>query len=210
MNDFRSREQPEALPRDGSRPPEILLFERIVPAVPESIGRIRRGLDESLTELDLGAGRRSDIALAVTEGVTNAVLHAYLDARPGPLYVAAGLSGASLSVTISDCGRGMVPRADSPGLGIGLSLIRRLADELTIGAADAGAGTTVTMLFHGLATAGAPRAIEPVRDADDLREYLHLLATAGALQADTRALIGEAEQAVATARRLRDARRRLH
>ena len=43
----------------------------------------------------------------VTEAASNTVLHAYGDLRPGPVYVAAAVSGRSLVLTVSDCGRGM-------------------------------------------------------------------------------------------------------
>jgi serine/threonine-protein kinase RsbW/stage II sporulation protein AB (anti-sigma F factor) len=216
MSGFRSPESRRAAPRSARPPPgtgtssERLVYERILPAVPASIGRIRRGFDETLSGLGVDGTLRTDIALAVTEAVTNAVLHAYLDARPGPLYVAAGLSGRRLRVSISDCGRGMVPRNDSPGLGVGLSLIRRLSDELTIVPSGTGAGTCVSMVFSAIATVGRlpAAAVAPGRDDDLVREYLHLLSAAGALQENSRALIAEAEQAVAKARRLRSARRR--
>jgi serine/threonine-protein kinase RsbW/stage II sporulation protein AB (anti-sigma F factor) len=51
-----------------------------------------------------------------------------------------------LAVVVRDHGRGMTPRADSPGLGVGLPLIASLAEtlELTNGADG---GTEVRMTF---------------------------------------------------------------
>jgi serine/threonine-protein kinase RsbW/stage II sporulation protein AB (anti-sigma F factor) len=186
---------------------EVLVYECILPAVPASTRRIRRGLDETLRMLGVDGGRRSDIALALTEAVTNAVLHAYLDNRPGPVYVAAGVSERHLCVTVSDCGRGMIPRTDSPGLGVGLSLIRKVSDEVTIGPSGSEAGTCIAMSYSGITPPASdpPPAIVPSRVLD---EYLDLLKTFGALQSDTQALLAEARQAVAQARRLQEARRR--
>ena len=78
-----------------SRGAALLLYEAILPAVPLCVGRIRRGLDEALAGIDVSAQRRRDIALVVTEAATNTVLHAYGDMRPGPIYVAAAVSGAT-------------------------------------------------------------------------------------------------------------------
>jgi serine/threonine-protein kinase RsbW/stage II sporulation protein AB (anti-sigma F factor) len=213
MSDFRSPESSEAAPRNARPPPaaatssEVLVYECIVPAVPASIRRIRCGLDEALRMLGVDGGRRTDIALALTEAVSNAVLHAYLDSRPGPVYVAAGVSERRLCVTVSDCGRGMIPRTDSPGLGVGLSLIRKVSDGVTIGPSGSEAGTCVAMSFRGVTPPASdpPAAIVPTRV---LAEYRDLLKTFGALQSDTRALLAEARQAVAKARRLQEARRR--
>jgi serine/threonine-protein kinase RsbW/stage II sporulation protein AB (anti-sigma F factor) len=41
-----------------------------------------------------------------------------------------------LRVIIADEGRGILPRADSPGLGLGLPLIATLAESLELGTGD--------------------------------------------------------------------------
>jgi serine/threonine-protein kinase RsbW/stage II sporulation protein AB (anti-sigma F factor) len=48
--------------------------------------------------------------------------------------------------TVSDAGRGLIPRPDSPGLGLGLAIIAQIADEFEIDEPDAG-GTRVRMGF---------------------------------------------------------------
>lgn len=60
--------------------------------------------------------RRADIALVVGEATTNAVVHAYRDPAPGPLYTAATLGADSLTIWISDFGSGMLPDPDDAGL----------------------------------------------------------------------------------------------
>jgi serine/threonine-protein kinase RsbW len=92
---------------------------------------------------------RSAVALAVTEACTNVVLHAYVGAEaPGYLEVSAGRTDGVIHVEVRDEGRGMVPRVDSPGLGLGLSLIAQLADVFVISTRRARAGMELKMEFH--------------------------------------------------------------
>jgi serine/threonine-protein kinase RsbW len=88
----------------------------------------------------------SDIKLAVTEACTNVVIHAYPDGE-GPMEVRAALGETELSVVVRDEGRGVVPRADSPGLGLGLPLIATLTESLELGTGDDDA-TEVRMTFR--------------------------------------------------------------
>lgn len=63
---------------------------------------------------------RSALTLAVTEACANVVMHAYLDAEvPGDVEVRAERVDEMLLVEVRENGRGMVPRLDSPGLGLG-------------------------------------------------------------------------------------------
>ena len=88
----------------------------------------------------------SDIGLVVSEGVTNAVHHAYVDADPGEVRVGVELRGEELEVVIEDDGRGMIPRPDSPGLGLGLPLIATLCDRFDAQTSPGG-GTKLCMWF---------------------------------------------------------------
>jgi serine/threonine-protein kinase RsbW/stage II sporulation protein AB (anti-sigma F factor) len=94
-----------------------------------------------------GIGVSPDIALAVSEAVTNAVLHAYRDGRPGEMRVVACAEPERLVVVVRDYGCGMSPHPDSPGLGLGLSVIGRLVAELSIERPDDGTGTRLRMSF---------------------------------------------------------------
>jgi anti-sigma regulatory factor (Ser/Thr protein kinase) len=193
--------------------PGVLIYERVLPALAGSAARIRRELIDTLGRHNLAADRRADIAVVVSEAANNAVLHAYRDPAPGPLYAAATLGSDSLTVWISDFGRGMLPRRDSPGLGLGVTLMTRLCDQLQICAHANGVGTCVTAMF-----AHIPRAAPHPTDRRDtptpgsgrremLLDYLQALRAANAaLREDTNAVLAQADLAVARARRLRHQR----
>jgi serine/threonine-protein kinase RsbW/stage II sporulation protein AB (anti-sigma F factor) len=84
----------------------------------------------------------------VSEAVTNAVVHAYAGAaEPGEVRLCARVDGDRVHVTISDDGCGMLPRLDSPGLGVGLPFIAHSTDTLDIGRNDSG-GTELRMSFR--------------------------------------------------------------
>lgn len=90
----------------------------------------------------------NDIALAVTEAATNAVLHAYRDdAQPGIVVIEVDREVACLCICVRDEGSGLAPRVDSPGLGLGLGLIAQVADSADVRAPESG-GTEVVMRFN--------------------------------------------------------------
>jgi serine/threonine-protein kinase RsbW len=91
-----------------------------------------------------------DLRLAISEAVTNAVVHAFRDqARPGTVTVSLAVeAGESAEVTIRDDGMGLSRRDDSPGLGLGLGLIARLADQVEHRAPRDGSGFELWMCFR--------------------------------------------------------------
>jgi serine/threonine-protein kinase RsbW len=86
------------------------------------------------------------VALALTEAATNVVVHAYRDGERGDVRVVACAERERLVVVVRDYGCGMRPHHDSPGLGIGLSLIGHLASHFNVEAPD-GDGTRIRMHF---------------------------------------------------------------
>lgn len=87
------------------------------------------------------------VALAVTEACSNVVVHAYREGRGhGRMTVLVESPGDSLYVTVLDDGIGILPRTDSPGLGMGLPLIRQLTDGLELRPRAEG-GSEVRMRF---------------------------------------------------------------
>ena len=97
-----------------------------LPAEPATVGSIRAGVRDFARAHGLGAPHVADLALAVTEAVTNCVVHAFVGREPGTVRTAIQAGAGELVVTVVDDGRGMQPRADSPGLGLGLPTIASL------------------------------------------------------------------------------------
>src|SRR5919202_845239 len=91
-----------------------------LPAEPESVPELRRIAREFAQEAGASARVAADVALAVSEAVTNAVVHAFVERPPGRVALAMEAGAGQLQVSVADDGRGMQPRADSPGLGLGL------------------------------------------------------------------------------------------
>jgi serine/threonine-protein kinase RsbW len=91
-------------------------------------------------------GSLSDVLLAVSEVVTNCVVHAYRGQPGGSVDLEARHTGGRLLLSVADEGAGMAPRHDSPGLGLGLPLVGRVAERVDI-TAQAGGGTLVRMCF---------------------------------------------------------------
>jgi anti-sigma regulatory factor (Ser/Thr protein kinase) len=116
--------------------PEVLgastdKLELALPAAPSSVATARHVLStyaERCGWTDLWP-----IQTAVSEAVGNAVLHAYPKSANGrQVWVSAEVDRDGLLVAVEDEGTGMRPRVDSPGLGLGISLIERLTDRLVM------------------------------------------------------------------------------
>lgn len=149
-------------------------FERVVPAVAEWVPRVRRELQEWATQLQLDDEHVHAVCLCVSEAMANAVTHAFLDRPPGTIDVVGEASAGRLEVRVVDNGRGMGPRHDSPGLGMGLPLMGRLCARVDLAPGPDGTGTEVRMLFEvpGLAAASAPesaRGKDILARLDDMR-----------------------------------------
>jgi anti-sigma regulatory factor (Ser/Thr protein kinase) len=93
--------------------------------------------------------RVGDISLAVSEAVTNAMVHAFRSlGDDGTILVVVTLRQHKwIDVSVTDNGSGMAPRDDSPGLGLGLPLIRHLADQFDHRRPAGGTGTELWMRF---------------------------------------------------------------
>ena len=121
-----------------------------VPAEPLEVRRLRSEVvsfaaDHGVQEPPIGS-----LKMAVSEAMTNVVVHAYDRASPGnvDVSVAVNVPEREVTVVVADQGLGMRPRADSPGMGLGLPLIGNLASELKILPAPSGRGTEVRMRFE--------------------------------------------------------------
>jgi serine/threonine-protein kinase RsbW len=138
---------PERGPAEsGQELPEHPDLSLTLPARPENVAVVRHAIGGLGEALELRDQKLSDIKLAVTEACTNTVVHAY-GAGGGPLEIAAYLRDGRLLIVVRDEGRGIVPRTDSPGLGLGLPLIATLAEALELGSDDE-QRTEVRMTFR--------------------------------------------------------------
>jgi anti-sigma regulatory factor (Ser/Thr protein kinase) len=143
-------------------------WKRHVPADPPDVVRVLRRelVDYARRRLGASDERCDVIALAVSEALTNVVQHAYLGERPGPIIIEARPEGGhTLLVQVSDEGRGPLPRADSPGLGLGLGVMAQVADEFSISTRQDTQGTVVTLRFS--LRDGDPNAGEAVGTGTD-------------------------------------------
>ena len=130
-----------------------------LPADPESVSAARTAVREFAETHGVDEIVLMDVALAVTEAVTNAVLHAFIDREPGTVRVSAAAGPDELTVVVTDDGIGMRPRPDSPGLGLGLPTIGRLAALVDL-RVPKGGGTELSMTFV------APGVRGPMHDTD--------------------------------------------
>jgi anti-sigma regulatory factor (Ser/Thr protein kinase) len=131
-------------------------FELTLPARAENVAVVRHAFGGLGDALDVPDHALADVKLAVTEACTNVVVHAYPEGE-GPMAVSAGLAGDALTVVVADEGRGILPRPDSPGLGLGLPLIATLASSLELGTNDRDE-TEVRMTFELDRNAGSDGA----------------------------------------------------
>jgi anti-sigma regulatory factor (Ser/Thr protein kinase) len=119
-----------------------------VPSTPKAVAEIRRAVCQFAQSRGFHDEKVEAVKLAVSEAVTNAVLHGYSD-HPGQITVVAELeAGGALQVLIADNGRGMLPHRDSEGLGLGVPIMTTLADHVDITSPTNQGGTEVQMHFH--------------------------------------------------------------
>jgi serine/threonine-protein kinase RsbW len=132
-----------ALEADTLEGPMTAAYEAVHPATARAVREIRHAVEDVARALGAAPNVRHDIALAVTEACTNVVLHAGAE----DIAVTAAPAEDGMEVVVQDSGRGMRPRADSPGLGLGLSLIARLASRLEVLQGPHGRGTELRLWF---------------------------------------------------------------
>lgn len=115
-----------------------------LPAEPSSVPTLRRRASQFAAEHGVGQEVVADVALAVSEAVTNAVKYAKVTGAEGVVELSALAEGGWLEVRVRDRGEGF-GKGSSDGLGLGLSIIARLCAELRI--VQEGDGTEVRMRF---------------------------------------------------------------
>jgi serine/threonine-protein kinase RsbW len=116
------------------------------PSRPENVSAARRAAQQAAQEAGADPATLDAIRIAVSEAVSNVVVHGYRGTADGAFALEIGALNGELHVIVRDTGCGMRPRADSPGAGLGLPLIARLAESLSVTTPPHG-GTEVAMTF---------------------------------------------------------------
>lgn len=126
-----------------------------IPSLSENESFARVVVSAFASRLDPTLEEISDIKTAVSEAVTNAIIHAY-EEKTGLITIAAQLDGKKLTVTIADQGVGIADLEQArqplytskPELersGMGFTIMENFMDTMTVHS-KAGEGTTVTLV----------------------------------------------------------------
>jgi serine/threonine-protein kinase RsbW/stage II sporulation protein AB (anti-sigma F factor) len=119
-------------------------------ATVENVPKLRRQAVGYAREHNVEDPPIGDLALALGEAITNAVIHAFRHREPGTITVALTIEPSANVVTavVRDNGIGFQPNPESPGLGFGMPLIETVADSIEVRTPEDGRGTEVQMTFH--------------------------------------------------------------
>lgn len=129
-------------------------LELIIESKSENEGYARVAVAAFCTRLDPTLEEITDIKTAVSEAVTNCIVHGY-EGRYGKIYINVNITGSVVEVIIKDNGVGIddIPKAMEPlytskpeleRSGMGFSFMEAFMDELVVDSVKNG-GTTVTM-----------------------------------------------------------------
>jgi serine/threonine-protein kinase RsbW/stage II sporulation protein AB (anti-sigma F factor) len=122
-------------------------LQETYPAIDSTVAQARRSVARFAAAAGLEGERLDAVRLAVSEAVSNAVIHAYPD-RDGEVRVTAALTSRGLQVLVIDSGRGLRAPAENPGLGFGLKLMAESSDAVE--AVERAEGGTEVRLVFGL------------------------------------------------------------
>jgi serine/threonine-protein kinase RsbW len=133
---------------DGAR-----IVRLTIPAKAEYISLVRLALSGLSHSREFPGETLGDLKLAVTEACSNSVRHAYSDGRNGSVEVVYELHSDRLVVEVSDQGEGfaepearLAERGALSEGGLGIAIIRELADELELGPRDDGQGSRLRLV----------------------------------------------------------------
>lgn len=129
------------------QPASVLSLDTSYLAVARSIGEARRQVAALAASDGAGEEDLERIRLAVSEALSNAVLHGYGCKDAGLVHLTAAVIEGELTVVVADDGCGLGHARRSEGLGLGLAVITELADSLSV-ISRASGGTQVEMRFQ--------------------------------------------------------------
>lgn len=125
-----------------------------IPAKSSNESFVRAAVAAFSVQLDLSVGELADIKTAVSEAVTNAIVHGYAGMK-GVVKIVCRISENVFEVEVSDTGVGIenvgqamqplfTTDADSERSGMGFTVMETFMDELDV-KSQPGEGTVVTM-----------------------------------------------------------------
>jgi serine/threonine-protein kinase RsbW len=117
-----------------------------LPAVVDVIPTLRHRIAEFAQAAGVVEPQLHGVRLAVSEAISNVVLHAYAE-EPGNVHVTARVVEDELWILVADDGRGHNASPIRAGLGWGLAFITDAADEFAL-AERAEGGTEARMVFR--------------------------------------------------------------
>lgn len=125
-----------------------------IPAKPEYVGLSRLALAGFLRFHPIPEETVADLKLALTEACTNSVRHAYADqGSEGEVDIRYELEPDQVVIEVADAGPGFTEtlwraqeRDELSESGLGIAIIRALADELELGERPSGGGSRLRMV----------------------------------------------------------------
>lgn len=129
--------------------------------LPENVGLARVAVAAFASQLDFTLGDLEEVKVAVSEAVSNSVIHAY-NGQPGIIRITGRLDGRTLELVIEDWGKGIadVAQARQPSwssvpdrMGMGFVFMESFMDGLEV-SSEVGKGTVVRMWKHCRPAAG--------------------------------------------------------
>ncbi|MCR4420757.1 MAG: anti-sigma F factor [Clostridia bacterium] len=120
----------------------------------ENLGLARVAVASFASQLDFTLNDLEEIKVAVSEAVTNAIVHGYENQAAGLVRIACNLYPDALEIIVNDEGKGMaeVAAALEPGraaegdhVGLGFIFMRSFMNEVQVDSAP-GRGTTVRLV----------------------------------------------------------------
>ncbi len=100
-------------------------FEARFPAIPVAVAEVRGKASALARRCGVSEQGAHDVALAVSEAATNVVIHS----GSSEIVLIVEAHDGDLHVIVADKGPGLVPRRDSPGLGLGLPIIATVSSS---------------------------------------------------------------------------------
>src|SRR3954447_5807654 len=114
----------------------------------QEVTRIRHAIADYTLSQGVSSEMVNDVSLAVSEVVSNCVMHAFPPAADGgTITIMATVNGDEITVRVVDDGVGFAPRLDSPGAGMGLAIAGMVAQRMVVERPQRG-GTEVRLTFH--------------------------------------------------------------